>query len=401
MTDIKAQKGLEITEREALLNGDGYLNTTGWARQQMLEYNRKSIRGGALRIKEWDYYLIVGPGYAVALTIDDNSYMSLDSVSLLILDTERAKARLEKDGPLSEAAQAQLSQLWEQTTSPMGVFPMGKRNFPSTSVRGDVTGAGKHHHLKFENPGPGEDGATRRHLTFHMDNFKDGLPIDGEITLLQPKGDDTIVVATPFKEKNTAFYYNQKIDCMIAEGSVTFNGVTYPFSPEDSFACLDWGRGVWTYKNTWYWGSAFGLQDGHRIGFNIGYGFGDNPASENIFFLDGVGHKLTDLTFNIPMKPKKFTTRGSCCGTTAGCTVDTADMIEDYMSPWTFTSKDGRFEMDFVPVFDRASKTDVGLICSDQHQVFGYYTGTVGLDDGSVFKVDHLLGFAEKVFNKW
>ncbi|MBR5739895.1 MAG: DUF2804 family protein, partial [Firmicutes bacterium] len=36
-----------------------------------------------------------------------------------------------------------------------------------------------------------------------------------------------------------------------------------------------------------------------------------------------------------------------------------------------------------------------------QHQVFGKYTGSMVLDDGSVIEVKDFLGFAEKVFNKW
>ena len=71
------------------------------------------------------------------------------------------------------------------------------------------------------------------------------------------------------------------------------------------------------------------------------------------------------------------------------------------MSPWRFTSDDGRFEMDFVPVLDRASCTDVKLIKSDQHQVFGRFSGTAVLDDGTKLEVRDLMGFAEKVENKW
>ena len=74
---------------------------------------------------------------------------------------------------------------------------------------------------------------------------------------------------------------------------------------------------------------------------------------------------------------------------------------EDYLAPWRFTSDDGRFEMDFTPLLDRAACTDFKLLCSDQHQVFGHFTGTAILDDGSSVRVNRLLGFAEKVFNKW
>ena len=50
---------------------------------------------------------------------------------------------------------------------------------------------------------------------------------------------------------------------------------------------------------------------------------------------------------------------------------------------------------------DRASKTDLKLICSDQHQVFGRFSGTAVLDDGRKLEIRDLMGFAEKVRNKW
>ena len=116
------------------------------------------------------------------------------------------------------------------------------------------------------------------------------------------------------------------------------------------------------------------------IGFNIGYGFGDtSAASENMLFYNGAAHKLSQISFEIPMKDGK----------------------EDYLKPWRFTSDDGRFELDFLPVIDRASCTDFKILKSDQHQVFGRFSGTVILDDGTPITIKDLFGFAEKVENKW
>ena len=186
-----------------------------------------------------------------------------------------------------------------------------------------------------------------------------------------------MVICTPF-EKQGHFYYNQKINCMRARGEVTYAGKTYRFDPEESFAVLDWGRGVWTYHNTWYWGSASYHVDGVPFGWNIGYGFGNtSAASENMLFYNGRAHKLSQVKFHIPGGEK------------------------DYLAPWTFTSDDGRFEMNFAPVLDRASCTDVGVIKSDQHQVFGRFSGKAVLDDGKVIEVKDFPGFAEKVENKW
>ena len=165
---------------------------------------------------------------------------------------------------------------------------------------------------------------------------------------------------------------------MRARGEVMYAGKTYRFDPEESFAVLDWGRGVWTYHNTWYWGSASYHVDGVPFGWNIGYGFGNtSAASENMLFYNGRAHKLSQVKFHIPGGEK------------------------DYLAPWTFTSDDGRFEMNFAPVLDRASCTDVGVIKSDQHQVFGRFSGKAVLDDGKVIEVKNFPGFAEKVENKW
>ena len=57
--------------------------------------------------------------------------------------------------------------------------------------------------------------------------------------------------------------------------------------------------------------------------------------------------------------------------------------------------------MDFQPIIDRASDTNVLVIESDQHQVFGKFTGKMILDDGTVLEIKDFLGFAEKVKNRW
>ena len=340
----------EITTRHPLLDEQGRLIEAGYTKGLLMDYDRKAIKGGALRIKEWDYYLIANNDYAVALTIDDNSYMGLDGISLL-----------------------DFRKPWEHTNNVMSFLTLGKRRFPASSSNGDVCSGTKKYSISFKH------NVDHRLLSFHMDNFMDGKPIRGEIRLENPQ-QESMVIVTPFAEKETAFYYNQKINCLPASGSVEFDGQTYIFDKENSFGVLDWGRGVWTYDNVWYWGSASGLADGVPFGFNIGYGFGDtSAASENMLFYGGKAHKLSQVTFNIPMK----------------------DGMEDYMSPWIFTSDDGRFEMDFVPIIDRAACTDVKLICSDQHQVFGRFTGKAVLDDGKEIYIKDFLGFAEKVHNKW
>ncbi len=44
-------------------------------------------------------------------------------------------------------------------------------------------------------------------------------------------------------EREKAFLLQSKINCMPAEGYMSFDGVTYWFSPEKDYGTLDWGRG--------------------------------------------------------------------------------------------------------------------------------------------------------------
>jgi hypothetical protein len=209
-----------------------------------------------------------------------------------------------------------------------------------------------------------------------MEDFGPLGAIVGRVKLFD-EPEESMVICTPF-DRPGHFYFNQKINCMRAKGSVRYGGRTYRFDPADSFAVLDWGRGVWTYHNTWYWSSASFQAGSVPFGWNLGYGFGDtSAATENMLFYGGKAHKLGDVKFVIPGGER------------------------DFMSPWKFTSGDGRFEMDFTPVLDRKSCTDAKIIKSDQHQVFGRFTGRAVLDDGTPVDVKDFPGFAEKVENKW
>ncbi len=336
----------EVTARDFLLNAEGELREPGWSRSLVQKYDRKMIKAPKWRIKEWDYYLVLGKDFAGAFTISDDGYIGLQSVSLLYF----------KDQP------------WEHTETVLNPFPMGKLKLPSDSSEGVTEYKDKRLQMRFavEN--------KTRHITCHFENFWNNKPFECDIVLRQPTM-DSMVIATPWDRKH-AFYYNQKINCMRASGYMKYDDVIYTFKPETDFGTLDWGRGVWTYDNTWFWGSGNCDVDGHAFGFNIGYGFGNTKAAtENVLFYDGKVHKLDDIEFHLPEN--------------------------GYTDPWKFTSSDGRFEMDFIPVLDRAANLDFKVIVSDQHQVFGKMSGKAILDDGTVIEIKDVMCFAEKVHNKY
>lgn len=225
--------------------------------------------------------------------------------------------------------------------------------------------------IKFEN-----DGLIRK-ISCKIPCFEQNLDLECDITL-EDINHNTLAIATPF-EKSKHFYYNQKINCLKARGFIRLGSTEY--SLDDGYGVLDWGRGVWTYKNTWYWSSVSTNFNGHSIGFNLGYGFGVNQnATENIFYYDDKSYKLDEVTFNIPLVDKK----------------------EDYLSKWTFTSNDGKLYLEFDPMINRHVKTNILVLKTIQNQVFGKFSGYVIVNQqGKDIKIEfnNLIGFAEKVTN--
>ncbi len=337
----------EIISPARLLNSDGVPNNPGWSRDLILEYSRNDIKAPRFKIKEWDYYCILSDNAGVSFTIADNGYMGF--IAATVFDFEKPE---------------------EISKDLITLFPLGKFKMPVSSKTGDVLFENKTVSMKFIRK------KEERLIEVAFRNFKDKQTLEANIRLNQPDRYETMVIATPFPKNKHAFYYNQKVNCMPAEGKLTLGDRTIPFDPRKSFGVLDWGRGVWTYNNTWYWGSASGKVGNDLFGFNIGYGFGDTSrATENLLFFNGKVHKLDQVEFHIP--------------------------ADSYLKSWTFSSNDSRFEMDFQPILDRHSNTNLLFLQSDQHQVIGRFSGKAILDDGKEIIMSDFLGFAEKVMNRW
>lgn len=331
-----------------LLNEEGNLFESGYAFSLVKKYDRSAIKAPLLRIKEWDYYYVGNKHCGVALTVADNGYMSL--VGATVFNFEEKK---------------------EKTKNVMGLLPKGKIMMPSSSVSGDVIYNTKDFSFHFLH----ENG--KRHLVCDMKNFDGDKPFRCDI-YLEETIPDSMVIATPF-EKPKHFYYNQKINLLKGNGYAKVGEDTYDLSI-DSWGVLDWGRGVWTYKNTWYWSSMSGVYKGKKIGFNLGYGFGNtSQASENMFFYDNKAYKLEDVKFDIPIA-----NNGQ----------------DDFLKPWKFRSKTADISLTFEPILDRFSNTNALVIKSIQHQVFGRFTGHIVIEGKQIY-FEEMPGFAEKVFNCW
>lgn len=339
----------KITRPSRLLDKNGELIQKGYATSPLLHYRRKDV-AKKNRLKEWDYYLIYNKEHSISLTIA--KFLNLVLITISIIDLNEKKI-INKNTIRIVSKKFQL---------------------PQNSKKGNILYKDKSIRLSFRI----ED--CLRILLLKKYNCNKSTDLDLSLVLYnEPK--DSMVIATPFLEDTRDFYYNRKIIGMRASGYVRYQKNNYTFSPMNSFAIFDWGRGVWPYKTTWYWSAAAGTVQGKVFGFNLGYGFGDDSfATENMLFYNGKSNKLSKVTFNIPTN---------------------ANNEYDYLKPWTITSSDNRIEMVFVPIIDRKTTIPLFLISTDQHQVFGLFTGKAVLDDGTIIYLKEFLGFAERVQNRW
>jgi hypothetical protein len=341
----------ELTQKGKLLDRDGRLAQVGWSRQPLLDCNLEDAHFYSikplqrLRIKRWDYYALFTPQYFFSATIADLGYAG----NIFVYIYDLATGELHEEGL---------------------VVPLGKGIIlPRGSDGGESIFEDKHARLKFEVLPDG------RQVRVEWPAFHQRRGIAADVLFHQPPGHESMTIVIPIGQRR--FYYNRKINCLPAEGSLQYGGETEQISPDRCIGSLDWGRSVWKYKSFWNWASASGfLPDGRTVGLNLGCGFGDlSKATENCLALEGRIHKLEAVQF--AYDPQAF------------------------RQPWKFTDSEGRLDLVFTPFKERVAKTNLGIIFSEVHQMLGSYSGTVRLDDGSLLHIADLTGFAEQHQARW
>lgn len=335
----------ELTQPGKLLDDKGKLTQIGWSRKQLLDCNLEKARFPRFRVKRWDYYAVFTPNRFLSATIADLGYAG----NIFVYTLDFATGELHEEGL---------------------VIPFGKGiKLDRNPESGDTSFANNKVSLKFHTDG------NERRLTIDWDSFHQGRGIEADIVLHLLPQHESMNIIIPIGTKR--FYDNTKINCMPARGFIQYGDVHEALHPATSIGSLDWGRGVWEYQSYWNWASASGfLPHGQTIGLNLGQGFGDlSKATENAAIINGRIHKLGAVTFNYKSR--------------------------DYMQPWCFKDDEGRLDLKFTPFRDRTARTNLGIIFSEVHQMFGRYNGHVVLDDGSQLDIHDLIGFAEEHHARW
>ena len=341
----------ELVKPGKLLSASGRLAKIGWSRQPLLDCNLENLAISPwkavqrLRVKRWDYYAVFTPRRFLAVGIADLGYAG--NVFAYTLDFVT--------GAFHEES--------------LVVAPGKGLLLPRNSHKGNATFQRQSVRLDFKVE------ADERSLAISWPDFHDGVGLQAEIYLACPLHQESMNLIVPMHRRR--FYFNRKINCMPAEGFMRYGDVYEELAPHICAGSLDWGRGVWPYRSFWNWASASGfLPDGRTFGLNLGSGFGDTSvATENCLVLEGRVHKLEQVTFQYDSK--------------------------NYNQPWKFTDSQGRLSLEFKPFKERVARSNLLVVSSEVHQMFGYFSGNVTCTDGETIQLVDLVGFAEEHHARW
>jgi len=336
----------EICNPLPLLDDIGKPHNFGWSRQDNILYNPIMVYGPRYNMTESDRYIVHSPTHMAVFEIRDDGWLGYMGTSIISLrDKKRSTQTFET------------------------FFPLGVYNLPSNTNAGSVRWRRNKTHLDFISMG----GGTRI--------IKADIPEHGHnrsmrcaLVLSRPETPfaESLVTSQPWRNDKYAFRYTCCSPWFYVEGVVQFGSAEIVFTRGNAWGILDWNRSVRPKADIRYWAAASGQSEGRQLSFCVGYSWADfSLGTENGFFIDGKLHKLDQVTFHIP--------------------------LSNWLSPWRFTSNDNRLEMTFAPHQERLDRRRLLFYNSTRRQVFGFFSGKVQLDDGSVIEFQNLTGFAERV----
>ena len=72
------------------------------------------------------------------------------------------------------------------------------------------------------------------------------------------------------------------------------------------------------------------------------------------------------------------------------------------LEPWRVRdTAGGLVDATLTPVHDKHSRTSLGVLSMEVHQVFGTWAGTLRTDAGEDVAFDSIVGWAEEARNRW
>lgn len=331
----------ELTSAVDLCDARGRLSpeAVGFARQPII---RANLSGHPLRKKKWNFWNWIDPGFVFSVTLADIDYAAFCSMTFIDFETGESANGMWLTRPRRLA-------LPEHVERPVAWHGRG---------------------VSYENTVDGSD------LRVRFDGrSREGRPVRARFSVHRPPGQESLNVVVPWTD--TRFQLNSKHNTLPCEGEVTVGDRTYAMRPERCHGVQDWGRGVWPRVSFWNWGVATGIQDGRRIGVNVGGKWTTGTgASENGILLDGRLHKIMEEV-HWDYDP------------------------EDDSGAWRVRTVHSRaVDLVLAPRHAHRPRLDLGVLATGGVCAFGTWQGRIEVD-GNGIEVAGLPGWAEEFAHRW
>lgn len=338
----------EITAPVDLCTPDGrHLNPAarGFSRAPR---HRANLRGAWGRTKRWDFWAILAGDLVIGVTYADVDYLGIAGLWWTDLPTAYTGGK-EVIVPLARGL-----------------------DLPELPASRPLRYTGKALTLELSDD---EAGTTTIDAGW---TEKDGTAASLHAEIATPPGHESLNVVIPWSDRR--FQYTSKHQARPAVGVLRVGDDERAFGggAGEAWGVLDVGRGRWPYRTRWNWAGGAGRStDGHVVGLQLGGKWTDGTGfTENGMIVDGHLNKLGD------------------------------DLVWDYswdepMRPWRATAPSGALDLTLTPRFDRHARTNVGVLATEVHQMFGIWDGTFLTDTGEQVTIEGLQGFAEESRSRW
>jgi hypothetical protein len=340
----------EITDDVELCTPSGRLDgsAVGWSRRPL---HTVSLKGWG-RNKRWDYWGILAGDLVVSLTYADVDYLGIVDVWWADLSSGR------------EGGRSVTPALGRGVALPdrPGSAPL---RFRGRNLRAELIDT---------SVGFGESVTLLRAEWLESD----GTPARLVADVALPRGHESLNVVIPWSEQT--FQYTSKHQARPAVGTLQVGDVIHRFGAEngEAWGVLDVGRGRWPYRTNWNWGGGAGVtSEGAVVGLQLGGRWTVGTGlTENGVIADG---RLTKI----------------------GCELEWTYRWEEPLDPWHVRAPDGSLDLRLDPRHDKHSRTDLGVMGMEVHQVFGHWSGRVRTDEGRELELSGVQGFAEEARSRW
>jgi hypothetical protein len=297
-----------------------------------------------LRLKEWEHFGIVHDEFYCGVAVFDAKFLA---VSFCYVYDRRTRRLVEhKRTTLRRGAIHAPEQLWR-----------GDGFFRQPGYRIDLQ-----NRLQKNTHFVQVDIQADRHLP----PVKATFTVREDLTALQP-----LIAVLPVNDCRRPMY-THKAACPV-EGRLQVGEREWTLATRQGWALIDVQKTFYPRDSFWKWATFAGCdQDGAPLAINLTHNMikNDEEWNECCLWVDGRLNLLGAARFEFNR--------------------------QDIQQPWHIVTTDGRVNLTFTPEGERSERINAaGLLCSDFHQPFGTYSGTVVDSAGKTRIVDGVFGIAE------